>query len=432
MDSVIIYIPIYFSIFANDNLNQMNIPALILAGGLGTRLKHLVPDMPKPMANVAGKPFLYYILKHLQCQGIKDVYLSVGYKAEVIQNYFHQTFHNLKLHYILEDEPLGTGGALKLAFQKINAENILVINGDTFLNVNLKELFHAHQNEKMTMALKYIYHSNRYGFVETNDNNYLCGFTEKSNTLKSGYINAGVYLINKKFFLNNIPSQKIFSFENDFLEKIYTHHKIKTIKVNNYFIDIGVPDDYLKAQNDFVQLKHLNINKDWTLFLDRDGVINQKLENDYVKSINEFIWIDNVVNALKILRQIFGRIIIVTNQQGIGKKIMTESDLQQIHDYMLHTLAKENIIIDKIYYAPDLASTKSIMRKPNIGLALKAKEEFNDIGFSKSIMVGDSLSDLQFAHNAGMYSVLLSKNPDKSFPYDFVFDDLYHFAKIFE
>lgn len=428
---MIIYIPIYFSIFANDNLNLMNIPALILAGGLGTRLKHLVPDVPKPMADVAGKPFLYYILKILQTQGIKDVYLSVGYKADVIKQYFHHTFHNVQLHYITENEPLGTGGALALTFQHINADNILVVNGDTFLNIDMPSFIQTHQGEKMTIALKYVTQSNRYGFVSTNQG-YITGFTEKSDILKDGYINAGVYIINKNFYLNNIPSQKIFSFEKDFLEKIYSRYPIKTYEVQNYFIDIGVPDDYIRAQKEFATLKHLNINKEWTLFLDRDGVINQKLENDYVKNLNEFVWLDNVVDALKILRKKFRRIIIVTNQQGIGKGIMTEQDLDNIHQYLLSVLQKENITIDKIYYAPDLSSTKSMMRKPNIGMALKAKEEFPDINFSNSIMVGDSLSDLQFAHNAGMYAMLLSKNPDKSFPYDFVFDDLYHFAKSFE
>lgn len=409
----------------------MDIPALILAGGLGTRLKHLIPDLPKPMAPVAGKPFLYYILKHLQTQGMKNVYLSVGYKAEKTINYFHQHFHSIQLHYIKETEPLGTGGALAYALQHINAENILVLNGDTFLNFDLNKMLQTHQNEKLTIALKYISNSNRYGFVET-QNNYIAGFEEKSNIVKNGWINAGVYLINKNFFLSHIPSQKVFSFEKDFLEKIVHHYRIKTFPVNDYFIDIGVPDDYQKAQQDLSLLKHLSINNEWTLFLDRDGVINKKLNNDYVKKIEEFELLENVTEALEKLNKIFGRIIIVTNQQGIGKKIMTESDLETIHQHLLSLLKQKNITIDKIYHSPYLESTKSIMRKPNIGMALQAKQDFPTIQFHKSIVVGDSLSDIQFAHNAGMYSVYLSQSPEPHFPYDFAFANLFEFSKVFE
>lgn len=406
-------------------------PALILAGGLGTRLQHLIPDLPKPMAPVAGKPFLYYLLRHLQNQGIQDVYLSVGYKAEKIQEYFHHHFHSVKIHYIKEPEPLGTGGAIAFALQQIPSETILVLNGDTFLNVELSELIRTHQNEKMTMALNFVQQSNRYGFVETHQN-YVRGFSEKSEIPKNGWINAGVYLLNKSFYLNHTPPQKIFSFEKDFLEKIYPCHRIKTLPVHHYFIDIGIPQDYQQAQKDFSNLKHLNINSTWTLFLDRDGVINKKLPDDYVKKISEFEWLEKVIDALKILRKQFGRIIIVTNQQGVGKGIMRESDLLSIHQYMLSVLEQEYVFIDKIYYAPELSSTKSIMRKPNIGMALKAREEFPDIQLHKSIMVGDSLSDIQFAHNAGMYAVYVSPSHEPHIPFDFTFPSLYEFSKCFE
>ncbi len=109
---------------------------------------------------------------------------------------------------------------------------------------------------------------------------------------------------------------------------------------------------------------------------------------------------------------------------------MTENDLKTIHEHLLSILKKESITIDKIYYAPDLASTKSMIRKPNIGMALQAKKDFPEINFSKSIMIGDSLSDIQFAHNAGMYAIYLS-NPETHIPYDFTFNSLFEFSKIF-
>ncbi len=357
------------------------------------------------------------------------MYLSVGYKSEKIESYFHRFFYSLNIHYLKENEPLGTGGAIAFALNQINAENVLVINGDTFLNLNIPQFVQSHKNA-LNLALKRVEQSNRYGFVEEK-NNRIVGFTEKSQELKDGWINAGVYIINRRFFLSHIPSQKTFSFEKDFLEKNYSRHVFGVFKTDAYFIDIGIPEDYERAQREFATLKHLDIDKSWTLFLDRDGVINKKLENDYVKKPEELEILDMVPEALRILRQKFGRIIIVTNQQGIGKGIMTEEDLNKVHAYLLDILRKEGIMIDKIYYAPDLESKRSIMRKPNIGMALKAKEELKDIEFSRSIMVGDSLSDIQFAHNAGMYAVYLSHQSDNRVNYDFVFKDLYEFSKCF-
>ena len=153
----------------------------------------------------------------------------------------------------------------------------------------------------------------------------------------------------------------------------------------------------------------LKVDKTWTLFLDRDGVINKKIENDYVRSIEQFELIDGVLEALKKLSQVFGRIIIVTNQRGIGRDLMTEEDLHHIHNHMLSVFKENGIKIDAIYYCPhDHEKEKCNCRKPNIGMGLKAKEDFKDIDFSKSIMVGDSKEDMEFASNLGMYSILIS------------------------
>ncbi len=157
-------------------------------------------------------------------------------------------------------------------------------------------------------------------------------------------------------------------------------------------------------------LKNLlsSITKEWTLFLDRDGVINQKLENDYVKTLEEFNFLPGSKKALAVLFKKFGRTIIVTNQQGIGKGLMTEDDLSQIHNHMLSELQKTGTAIDKIYFCPHLAKDNPECRKPNIGMALQAKKDFPEIDFSKSIMVGDSISDIKFGQNAGMQTIFVS------------------------
>lgn len=155
-------------------------------------------------------------------------------------------------------------------------------------------------------------------------------------------------------------------------------------------------------------LKDLNIDKTWTLFLDRDGVINKKLDDDYVKHWIEFEFIDGVTFALKGLNDLFGTIVIVTNQQCIGKGIIRTEDLELIHKNMMYEINYLKGRIDKIYHSPYLASENHPTRKPGIGMALQAQKDFPHIDFSKSIIVGDSLSDMEFGKNAGMKTVYVS------------------------
>jgi histidinol-phosphate phosphatase family protein len=175
-------------------------------------------------------------------------------------------------------------------------------------------------------------------------------------------------------------------------------------------------------------LKDLHIDNTWTLFLDRDGVINKKLENDYVKHTSEFEFIDGVLNALRMLDSIFGKIVVVTNQQCIGKRIIYPEDLELIHQNMLYEISYLKGRIDKIYYSPYLASENHPTRKPAIGMALQAQKDFPTIDFNKSIIVGDSLSDMEFGRNAGMKTVYISNEPKEDKRIDFNFKSLIYFA----
>ena len=152
------------------------------------------------------------------------------------------------------------------------------------------------------------------------------------------------------------------------------------------------------------------IDNSWTLFLDRDGVINKKLEGDYVKTIDEFEFLPLAVEAIKLFSSRFHKIVIVTNQQGIGKKLMTKHDLKKVHQHLIHEVQKHGGQIDAVYFAPELAEENSILRKPNIGMALMAQQEFPSIDFNKSIMVGDSNSDMEFAQNANMFGVFIGQS----------------------
>jgi histidinol-phosphate phosphatase family protein len=173
------------------------------------------------------------------------------------------------------------------------------------------------------------------------------------------------------------------------------------------------------------------IDKNWTLFLDRDGVINKRPPNDYVKSWAEFEFLPGVLEALKILSKKFRRIIIVTNQQGIGKNIMTTEELHQIHDQLLQEVNNNGGRIDAIYFCPDLATWPNNCRKPSITMAMQAKNDFPEIELTKSIMAGDTLSDLQFGRNVGMKAVFINTN-DSSVPsseYELNYHSLHDFAR---
>jgi histidinol-phosphate phosphatase family protein len=181
-----------------------------------------------------------------------------------------------------------------------------------------------------------------------------------------------------------------------------------------------------------MSLHNLQINNNWTLFLDRDGVINRRLPGDYVKSPDTFVFLPGVLDAMQVFARFFGRLFVVTNQQGIGKGLMKESDLKVIHDFMLAEIKKSGGRIDQVYFCPELADSGSFMRKPNIGMGLKAKKEFPEINFRNSIMVGDSVSDLRFGKRLKMKTVLIGEEPEIARIHpelaDFYFSDLLNFA----
>ncbi|MCZ2225008.1 MAG: nucleotidyltransferase family protein [Chitinophagales bacterium] len=228
--------------------------ALILAGGLGTRLKTVVADKPKVLSPVAGKPFLYYIIEYLQKQGVTNYVFALGYLSEQVLDFLQQYYPSLSYQYSIEETPLGTGGGLKKAIQLATDENVLVVNADTFFDVDLNKMFSAHHksNAQCTIALKLMKNFDRYGSVMINDNNKILSFKEKS-FVKEGYINGGYLIINKNFYLSttqNLPD--IFSYEKDFLEKELTNMLVLGFISDGYFIDIGIPDDYDLAQKAFV------------------------------------------------------------------------------------------------------------------------------------------------------------------------------------
>ncbi len=220
--------------------------AVILAGGFGTRLKDTVKNVPKPMAPIKGKPFLVWLLSYLEKYGIKKVILATGYMHETISSYFGTEFKNLSLIYSIENKPLGTGGAAFLASEKVKGKDFLLLNGDTYFEINLYdfEKFFKATGSVMSVVLRTVKNTGRYGTVIL-DNDRILSFSEKFQEDR-GLINGGIYLINKEWYRSVAP-QGNFSLEKNILEKKIADSLITGFVSDSYFIDIGIPEDYLRA-----------------------------------------------------------------------------------------------------------------------------------------------------------------------------------------
>jgi len=223
---------------------------LILAGGFGTRLKEIVSDRPKPMIFIADRPFLEYLILQLKRYGLADIVLCIGYLGEQIQEYFNDGSRwGIRISYSYEKEPLGTGGAIKLAQGLIKEENFLVMNGDSFLDVDLNMLtnYHLKRQALVTIALIKVEDPERYGAVELNENGEIKSFVEKGKGSGSRLINGGIYVLNRKIF-EYIPKGTV-SLEREVFPKLIGKG-FYGIPLKGFFIDIGAPEDYKRIQED--------------------------------------------------------------------------------------------------------------------------------------------------------------------------------------
>ncbi|RKY34781.1 MAG: D-glycero-D-manno-heptose 1-phosphate guanosyltransferase [Candidatus Omnitrophota bacterium] len=226
--------------------------AIVLAGGLGLRLKEVLKDVPKPLADINGRPFIDYLLKNLIQQGMKKIIIAAGCQHEKIREFLEKYYHDFPLIYSIEDVPLGTGGAVKKAlnFVSDNCNHVFVFNGDSYINVCLRKFyeFHLSKNSDLSLCLKFMQDSSRYGAVTFDSQRQIKGFKEKIQA-KSGFINAGVYLLNKEWF-HGLQLADRFSLEKDVLEKYYSQSQFYGVIGKGYFIDIGAPCDYERAKKE--------------------------------------------------------------------------------------------------------------------------------------------------------------------------------------
>ena len=386
--------------------------AIILAGGLGTRLSKTVSDRQKVMAPVGGRPFLDYVIKYLVNNGFGRIVLAVSYHNEQIREYFGDCYEGTKLLYSVENEPLGTGGAIKQALKFTVGNEVTVINGDTFFNTDIDALynFRREHNAPVALAAKRMPDCTRHSTLKIAEDGRILDFAEKKAS-GEGFINGGIYVIEKSAS-ENFPEGK-FSFEKEILEK---REDIFALISDEYFIDMGVPEAYFRANTEVPLLFGKNTFP--AVFLDRDGVICK--EKHHLYKTEDFEFIDGAPDAIEALREKGYLIFVITNQAGVAKGLYTEEDVNILHKYMLEKLS-DITHIDGIYYCPyhengtvEKYIKASPDRKPSDGMIKKAVSDMKtkgiEIDLKASILVGDKESDIEAGIKAGIKKNILVRS----------------------
>lgn len=366
--------------------------AVILSGGFGTRLSHVVSDVPKPMAPIREKPFLDYIIRTLKQHCFDSFIFLTGYKSECIEEHFKNLDNAI---FIKEEKALGTGGAILNAFDKLQDE-FFVINGDTFFDLDYSILEEFGNNKPVTLALRYTNNIERYGFVEIDDNYSIKTFVEKSNLPKNridGYINGGIYYIHK-FALKPYADKfngGFISLETEVFPKLLANNELTGLPLGGCFIDIGIPEDYYRAQ-DLIP-NWIKKESKPALFVDKDGTLIENTEYPHGK---DFKIIENTVDIVKEYADKNYHIVMITNQAGIGKGKFTTEQMQEGFEGIKEFYKSKDIVFDDIEYCPYHKDSvikeyafDTLLRKPNPGMILTACEKLK-IDLKNSVMVGDN------------------------------------------
>lgn len=363
--------------------------AIVLAGGFGTRLAHVVPDVCKPMAPVAGRPFLRFIMDQLAAAGFDRVVVADGYRREQIEDFFGSAYRGMSIEYSPEETPLLTGGAVKRALSRCESDWVFVLNGDTWLDVDFEVMEAAAANvpDSVTavIAVKRMRDFERYGTVDVDACGSLTAFHEKR-PCEEGLINAGVYLL-RLDALDDMPEK--FSLESDHFERVVGDGALRAVECAGGFIDIGVPEDYELAQTMLAPLA-----RSWKLAMfDRDGTIN--VDTGHLHEPEKLELIPSTVDIMRGYSDDPDyKVVVVTNQAGIAKGLYTEADMRRLHRYMEDELEMLGVHVDAWYFCPHHPDYTGPCdcRKPAPGMLLAAICDF-DANADDCVMYGDMPSD---------------------------------------
>jgi len=379
--------------------------AVILAGGIGTRLRPLTYKIPKPMIILNDKPFLEYLIDLLKENGIEEVILLLGYLPEKIKEYFgNGSNFGINIKYSVGDVSFETGKRIKNAEDLLD-DNFLLMYCDNYWPLNLKNLLEYHNNHSV-LATVTIY-TNKDKFTKSNmkidDKGYVVLYDKSRQEKNLSGVDIGFFIINKKV-LELMPNTN-FSFEKEILPILIKKKQLVGYLTDHKYYSIG------KIERLPITEKYLQPKK--VIFLDRDGVINKKPSKaDYIKKWSEFEFLPGVIEALKILTQNGYEIYIISNQAGIARGMMTDNDLEEIHRNMVNGLEKKGGKVSDIYYCPHGWDEGCECRKPKPGMFFQsAREHYIDL--TKAIFIGDDERDLQAGNAAGCKTILV--RPNKSF-----------------
>lgn len=396
--------------------------AVIMAGGRGSRISELFPEIPKPMIPVCGTPVLEREIISLRDQGFADIILTVGYKAECIMSHFGSG-KNLGVHieYFVEKEPLGNAGAL-FQLKDTLIDDFLLLNADAMFNVDFNRFVQFHKAHKGLVTL--FTHPNNHpydsGLIFANADKQVEKWLAKEDGRPAYYqnrVNAGLHVVNPKVLRTPLTTSKV-DLDRQVLRPLCNTGKMYCYDSPEYVKDMGTPDRYEAVCRDFkkgiVESRNLT-NKQKVIFLDRDGTINANV--GFLKKAEQFELLPGVSEAIRTINQSGYLAIVVTNQPVIARGEVTYEELQEIHNRMETLLGREGAYLDGIYFCPHHPDSgfegevKNLKidcscRKPKPGMLLQAARDFN-LDLKQSWMIGDGETDILAGRNAGCRTALI-------------------------
>lgn len=377
----------------------MNKPvqAVILCGGLGTRLQPYVNNIPKPMIDCNGKPFLWYLLQQLYEQGIDEFILLTGYLAEKIEDYFNDgSSWGWKIHYSKGPIEWDTGKRLWEARAKLD-DRFLLLYSDNFAPFQLNKIFEQHEiNQK---ALTFMVALKQPGNIILDSSGIVIKYDNNRSNQDMNYVEIGYMVVEKDLTLSFYETPEC-SFTT-ILQKMAVQQQISGWVQNDHYQSISDPERWKKTRTYLAPKK--------ILLIDRDGVINQKAkQGEYITDWGEFEWIIDTRNAMKLLAENGFQFIVVSNQAGIARGMFNLYDLERIHRKMKDELKRDGIKIIDIYVCPHHWDEKCYCRKPNPGMLFQASQD-HLLRLDKTLFIGDDPRDCQAAEKAGCNSIFIGK-----------------------
>jgi histidinol-phosphate phosphatase family protein len=367
--------------------------AVILAGGVGTRLRPLTYSRPKPLVSLNGRPFLEYLVEMLRKNGISEIVLLLGYLHEQIVAHFGDgSAFGVQIRYSTGDVSLETGARLLKARELIQ-ERFLLMYGDNYWPLDLQKLVRYH-NEKCTTATVTVY-SNKDGTSRNNtfvdDDGYVARYDKSRKDSRLNGVEIGFFVVDKQVF--DLMPDSNFSFEREVFPKLIEARQLAGYVTDHKYYSIGSPER--------LQLTEQFLRPQKIAFLDRDGVINRKAPKaEYIKSWSEFVFLPGAIDGMKLLAQGGYRIFIITNQAGVARGVMTESQVAEIHASMEKALADHGVEIEAVYCCMHGWDDGCECRKPKPGMLLQAARNHH-IDLSRAFFIGDDERDLEAGDAAG-------------------------------